>query len=213
MLGELIVRFVVGLALGTMLLAGHAYAQVGQPGTPSPGVQIDLNITDFTGPVFGSTPIFDTTGRPALVQPGFVVLTEGRFTDPNQIRDPRNWSDVTWFQPQGTANLANTAFLFSDSESGISDFFLPPGAKVADILNAQNTVFLPEIDTGTGSDLVDFTNYTAGGAVYHIFSDAVQPELPEPPEGTPEPASFLLLGLGALCLAGYGWRRRQAAAA
>jgi hypothetical protein len=34
----------------------------------------------------------------------------------------------------------------------------------------------------------------------------------QPPIAVPAPASLTLLGLGALCMAGYGWRRRRTAA-
>src|SRR5579864_7362398 len=71
-----------------------------------------------------------------------------------------------------------------------SAFLLPPGFSLS-----TNAVGITETQTGVGSDAIDFTTYTAGSAVYQIHSDSPQNELPEPMEGTPEPATMGLLGL------------------
>jgi hypothetical protein len=49
---------------------------------------------------------------------------------------------------------------------------------------------------------------TDGTAISVTFDSGLQ----QPMQAVPEPASLIMLGLGAFGLCGYGWRRRKQAA-
>jgi hypothetical protein len=123
----------------------------------------------------------------------------------------------------GTATLSNTP-------DGIT------GRGVYDIY--VSTFSLPNVSLGAGTYYLTLENATAtnGGYVYwdknggpssaqvqylyngslntySIDSESFQIEGSVNPIATPAPASLTLLGIGAVCLVGYGWRRRRKMAA
>jgi sugar lactone lactonase YvrE len=68
---------------------------------------------------------------------------------------------------------------------------------------------------GTGGSRGDFVKADPNGTLLLTQTDSVL-RLTAPPGGgfgspVPEPASITLLGLGAVCSLGYGWRRRRSA--
>jgi hypothetical protein len=128
-----------------------------------------------------------------FVVPGDVVL----FEHPGgSLTAPATWSDVVRFT---TGANSSSATILADGESGV---ILPPGFTLS-----GNAVSIVEVQTGTGTD-ADFTVYTAGSATYNVHSDAaLNPEPPEPMEGTPEPSTLTLLIGGSLLLIGRARRR------
>ena len=176
---------VVGLT-ATMVVPGAA---VLLPGMPCPNPDVSCSVSPGTSTA--ADPTFVLPNDPGMVRlgifvvPGDVVLFE---TPNGLLTDSSTWSDVVQFSdsPTGAGSIATT---FPDAEPvGI---LLPPGFSLS-----TNAVGITETQTGVGSDAVDFTTYTAGSAVYQIHSDSPQNELTEPMEGTPEPATMGLLGLG-----------------
>jgi hypothetical protein len=132
-----------------------------------------------------------TTVLGAFVVPGDVVL----FENPNGslTGSTTNWSDVVHFQDSPAVG-GSVAIMYADNENGV---VLPPGFTLS-----ANAVGLLETLTGTGSDVTDVTNYTVPGTnlTYTVHSDcaaaACEVSEPQDPTGTPEPATFMLLGGG-----------------
>jgi hypothetical protein len=187
-LSRLILTLVVALTLGTI-------AQAQTPGTPCLNQDVACTANPNLLGVSPSAPGFTFTlptdpgvvHLPIFVVPGDVVLFE---TPNGMLADPTTWSDVVEFSsvPGVHGSFATT---FPDAEPvGI---LLPAGFALS-----RNALGILETTTGTGSDAVDSTPYTAGAALYNIHSDcsgASPCEAKEPPE-TPEPATISLLGLG-----------------
>jgi len=128
-----------------------------------------------------------------FVVPGDVVL----FEHPGgSLTAPATWSDVVRFT---TGANSSNATMLADGETGV---ILPPNFTLS-----TNAVSIVEVQTGTGTD-ADFTVYTAGSATYNVHSDAaLNPEPPEPTEGTPEPSTLTLLIGGSLLLIGRARQR------
>ena len=166
-------------------------------GQPAPGP-----CTAGTGGSIGSSAfaniLFDLVNDPGTVNlgifvvPGDVVL----FEHPGgSLNAPATWSDVVRFT---TGANSSSATIFADGETGV---MVPPGFQLS-----ANAVSIVETQTGTGTD-ADFTVYTAGTAIYNVHSDAaLNPEPPEPTEGTPEPSTLTLLIGGSMILVGRARR-------
>jgi hypothetical protein len=186
------------VAVFALITAATASAQA--PGTPCPNDKPCVPITITAPRTAGTTdPLFILPNDPGVVNlgifvvPGDVVLFE---TSPGSLTNRTTWSDVVEFSDSRTG-VGSIATTFADAEGfGV---LVPPG-----FTPSFNAVGLQETLTGSGSDVTDFTTYTAGEAVYQIHSDCAGRgcELPEPTEGTPEPSSLLLLGTGLLAIAG-----------
>jgi hypothetical protein len=161
------------------------------PGTPCPVGASPAPCTASQGSTITSgDPLFVLLNDPGVVRlgqfvvPGDVVL----FESPNgSLTDRSTWSDVVEFSDPAGAGTS-IATTFADAEG--AGILLPAGFVLS-----GNAVGLQESLVGNGSDN-DFTPYTAGANVYQIHSDSPCCELPEPTEGTPEPATMGLLGLG-----------------
>jgi hypothetical protein len=185
---------VAGL-MATMLLApGVTGATVGpDPGTPCTDiVREDVPCSSSTSSTLTvKDPLFVLPSDPGLVHlPIFVVSgTVVLFETPNgTLEDQTTWSDVIQFfdMPGVAGSFAQT---FPDAE--------PVGILLpANFMLSGNAVGVLETQTGVGTDAADFTVYTAGSATYQIHSDSPCCELPEPMEGTPEPSTMGLFGLG-----------------
>jgi hypothetical protein len=202
-LSRLSLILVVGF-MSTMMLAPGA--TIG-PGTPC------TDIIDENAPCSSSTsstatakdPLFVLPSDPGLVHlPIFVVSgTVVLFETPTggSLTDQTTWSDVVQFfdMPGVSGSFAQT---FPDAEPvGI---LLPVGFMLS-----GNAVGVVETQTGVGTDAADFTVYTAGSATYQIHSDSPCCELPEPMEGTPEPSTMGLFGLGLAGVCALGRFRKR----
>lgn len=171
------------------------------PGSPCPDPQVSCAVIPGIA-TSTADPHFVLPNDPGVVSlgifvvPGDVVLFE---TSPGSLSDRTTWSDVVEFSdsPTGGGSIATT---FPDAE--------PVGVLFPNPSLSFNAVGLPETLLGTGSDVTDFTTYTAGSATYDIYSDCAAPscEIAEPRE-TPEPNSLLLFGTGLIGLAGIVKRK------
>jgi PEP-CTERM motif len=147
--------------------------------------------------VQGADPTFNLTDPSVtnlglFVVPGDVVLFESAN---GTLADQTTWSDVIHFED--VAGVAgSTATVYFDLDPGIN---LPPNFVLS-----TNAVGISENPVGTGGP-GDFTTYTAGSAVYNVFSDSPCCEIPEV-EKVPEPAAAGLLGMGLI--AAFMLRRR-----
>jgi hypothetical protein len=172
------------LAALTLFTTGTINASFLLPGTPCPVGTAPAPCTA------GSDPTFVLQNDPGVVVlgqfvvPGDVVLFE---TPNGSLTNTSTWSDVVEFSdlPNGGGSIATT---FADAEG--AGILLPAGFHLS-----LNAVGIQENPVGNGTD-ADFTTYTAGANVYQIHSDSPSAEIPEPMEGTPEPATMGLLGLG-----------------
>jgi hypothetical protein len=137
------------------------------------------------------------------VTPGAVVLLDAN----GSLADNTTWSDVLFFLPNPRGFVRGALISDKPGEQGITDADLVPlgttanPVTVASIQADPNTQAIPEAGPPTV--------YVAGTATYNVYSDV---------EGggggagaNPEPGTFVLLGVGALGLIGYVWRRRQRA--
>jgi hypothetical protein len=168
-------------------------------GQPAPGPCDTGTTSSSTSRSAVADVLFNLVNDPGTVNlgifvvPGDVVL----FEHPGgSLTAPATWSDVVRFT---TGANSSSATILADGESGV---ILPPGFTLS-----GNAVSIVEVQTGTGTD-ADFTVYTAGSATYNVHSDAaLNPEPPEPMEGTPEPSTLTLLIGGSLLLIGRARRR------
>jgi hypothetical protein len=110
------------------------------------------------------------------------------------------------FQVQARAPGPFTAQLstydFNDNPIGI--YTLSGNSTAA---NDNSAIFIGALDTT--ADIRKLTINVGGGALAVGQLDFVNPNLPL---ATPEPGSLTLLGVGALGMAGYAWRRKRRAA-
>jgi hypothetical protein len=139
---------------------------------------------------------YDTLNPPGLVS-GDVLLFEDSMDG--------DLSDVIRFNADEVNPSGNVGSLlfYSDNTDGDADL-----ADIASIPLAfyANTVSLAEVGTEGANSVVytptagqpGFVAGAAGPVTYVLMSD------------TPEPASMTLLGIGAVGLVGYAWRRRKA---
>jgi len=178
-------------ALLAAATAAYASTTLNAPGTPCTDITGNNAPCDAStlpsGAVRAPDPTFNL-GDPSVINlgiyvvPGDAVLFE---TATGSLGDQSTWSDVVHFE-----NLSNvfgsTAIVYFDLDPGV---VLPPNF----VLSA-NAVGIPE------DSVNPFTVYTAGSAVYNVFSDCSGAgcEIPEPREGVPEPATAGLLGSGLL---------------
>jgi len=185
-----------GVATAAALLSpGIPCSDLGQP-APGPCV---AGSTSSSATSALATVLFNLVNDPGtqdlgiFVVPGDVVL----FEHPGgSLTAPATWSDVVRFT---TGANSSSATILADGETGV---ILPPNFTLS-----TNAVSIVEVQTGTGTD-ADFTVYTAGSATYNVHSDAaLNPEPPEPTEGTPEPSTLTLLIGGSLLLIGRARQR------
>jgi len=185
-----------GVATAAALLSpGIPCSDLGQP---APGSCV-AGSTSSSATSALATVLFNLVNDPGtqdlgiFVVPGDVVL----FEHPGgSLTAPATWSDVVRFT---TGANSSSATILADGETGV---ILPPNFTLS-----TNAVSIVEVQTGTGTD-ADFTVYTAGSATYNVHSDAaLNPEPPEPTEGTPEPSTLTLLIGGSLLLIGRARQR------
>jgi hypothetical protein len=169
------------------------------PGTPCSDITGEnapcTGTTPASAGILAADPVFNladpsVTNLGIFVVPGDVVLFE---TADGNLRDQSTWSDVVHFEDLANGG-GSSATVYPDLDPGIQ---LPLGFALS-----ANAV-------GQFEDAVNpSTTYIAGSATYNIFSDCAGPgcEIPEPNEGTPEPATAGLLGSGLL--AAFLVRRR-----
>jgi hypothetical protein len=73
---------------------------------------------------------------------------------------------------------------------------------------------LPSVDLGNGSSFSGVFKFVNPSTSVDITGDLASGELTlESTSSVPEPSTLTLLGIGSLSLLGYGWRRRNRAAA
>jgi hypothetical protein len=194
---------VFGCTLGLALIAGSASAQM-LPGTPPAGTDFTVNIGAIElPPGAGEVSYYHL---PALVSPGFVVVIDDPTMDP---MNPGNWSDVLFFRPNQRVYQLTFA---SDPalEQGFADTDLMRifGVTSSQInMDPNGTQYVTEVGPPTPY-VPDSTRTTA----YNIFSDLEGGGGGIRAPTNPEPSSLTLLGIGALGLIGYVWRRLQRAA-
>ncbi len=110
-------------------------------------------------------------------------------------------SSITNFEAQVYNGLTSPAtFHVSDNNGNMSDFTLD-----SNLNGGNNLVFFAAVGTQ-----VTITQLT--GNNWDFFVDNLQFNVPLP-TSVPEPSSLTMFGIGAIGLAGYGWRRRKLAAA
>ena len=185
-----------GVATAAALLSpGIPCSDLGQP---APGPCTDGSSSSSRASKAFANVLFNLVNDPGTVNlgifvvPGDVVL----FEHPGgSVTAPATWSDVVRFT---TGANSSSATILADGENGVT---LPANFQLS-----GNAVSIVEVQTGTGTD-ADFTVYTAGSATYNVHSDAaLNPEPPEPTEGTPEPSTLTLLIGGSLLLIGRARR-------
>jgi len=194
------------VTIATALTGVATAAAILAPGTPcsdlsqpAPGPCVAGSTSSSTSSSAFADVLFDLVNDPGTVNlgifvvPGDVVLFEHAG---GSLTAPATWSDVVRFT---TGANSSSATILADGESGV---ILPPAFSLS-----ANAVSIVEVQTGTGTD-ADFTVYTAGSATYNVHSDAaLNPEPPEPMEGTPEPSTLTLLIGGSLLLVGRARQR------
>src|SRR5579864_1937909 len=193
----IIATALAGVATAAALLSpGIPCSDLGQP---APGPCVAGSTSSSTSRSAFADVLFNLVNDPGtqdlgiFVVPGDVVL----FEHPGgSLTAPTTWSDVVRFT---TGANSSSATIFADGENGV---ILPANFQLS-----ANAVSIVEVQTGTGTD-ADFTVYTAGIATYNVHSDAaLNPEPPEPMEGTPEPSTLTLLIGGSLLLIGRARQR------
>jgi hypothetical protein len=172
---------------------GNAYYNSTTGGVVGPNVPIVGTV--MTDPSSGTPGL--TYVLPELVNNGDVsVFNANPVTAPvlsDLLRFTNNQGDLT--VGHSTANLLIYYSVMDDGSStpdGLAD--LPFTTSPA---NANGSIF--EIQSEPNTGLVNF-DWLPGGNEYVGISDA------------PEPATLTMLGIGIAGMAGYGWRRRKAAA-
>jgi hypothetical protein len=160
----------------------------------------DSNSNYFTGDIVSSGPNthnnFFTFELPDLgglsvVSASLDVIPYDTFTDTGRPFQTYVMYDVSTDATTLNANDGTNAAIFTDLETGVSygTHNFPIGFVGGYITIGLNAAAVADINAALGGD------FSIGGTLQH--------------EAVPEPTSMTLLGLGALSLAGYGYRRRQ----
>jgi hypothetical protein len=176
-------RFVL---LAAIVLCGLSVTAMAQdPGTPLGFFPSAFTISEppREPPPSPNTEIFEI-GLPGPVVAGDVVLLESGWT--GLVDDPHGWSDV---------------FAFADSAPNVVHIYSDPSDEVTPLSLGRpllNPIFLTE--PATLPEIVTYIPRSIPGApvvVYTLISDV------------PEPSTIVLLGIGAMSLIAYAWRRRK----
>ena len=178
----------LAVALALVLVLGG----VGQPSVRADTIMID-DLTD-------GTPIV-TAGNQAAV----TILASG----PEFVH-------FTYASSQTVTGsvLSGTVDLLEPGTGAFSDrltITAVDGSNIFDVQFASDPALLPGSPDGTATENGNFQpliGFSQGGVLidtYQVRSDVTETGT----EPVPGPGSFVLLGLGALGLIGYGWRRRK----
>jgi hypothetical protein len=164
-------------------------------------IQTDAGVIHYPGGTIGTWHVIGSTDATNEATP--------LFTDTSTpVYDTTN----TLLASSGAAELANGAIQFDQngaSQSGgfvftglLSDGTTSTGSALGDVFVRVGDAGSPGGDAWGGGLEALLSTQSRDLYGYALFTVG-------PASAAPEPASLTLLGVGVLCLAGYGWRQRR----